>query len=131
MRKILILFFFILISKICFANVQTEKYVVEKPDGSVVVVHYFPGSSDTIFDVLRANGFEGLPTVKIKDSDILASREDRKYWKRSGDKIIVDQIKKQKDLTLESQQTAKKEAVLGKLKISEQELKDVLNGLEK
>lgn len=55
------------------------------------------------------------------DSARLPSIDDRKYWKISGNSVIVDSVKKQSDIDLKSAKESGKDAVLAKLKISKDE----------
>ena len=112
-----ILLILLLISGTAFA----ETYTVEKPDGSLVIAHYFENSQDTLEEFLESLGLEGLPVSRI-DPSTFPPREDRKYWKKSGNNIVIDTVKKQADLDAEAAKQAEKDAVLTKLKISREEL---------
>lgn len=124
-KKILIVSIF-LFPFLANAEIQTEKYMVERPDGGVSIVYYIPDSGKSLNDVLAAQGYENYPVYAIAQTDIPTDRSDRNYWKRSGGKIVVDPEKKQADLDIKNQKQAEKDAILAKLKISDQEL-DTLN----
>lgn len=122
MIKFLILF--LLIS----TNLYAEKYVVEKPDGSVAVINYVTGSQDSLDDVIQENGFSG---AIYEEAKTLPPREDRKYWKKSGSFVVVDSVNKQKDLDAKAAKEAEKEAVFSKLKISKEEYEKINGRLAK
>lgn len=129
MKKYLFLFL-ILFATPLFAE---EIYLVEKPDGSVAVHYYIPGSNDTLEETLKNAGLEDLPTQRITQNDIPDDRKDRKYWKMNftGKKIGIDTAKKQADEDAKAAKLAKKEAVLSKLKISPDEFKDLIYDIQK
>lgn len=108
-----------------FAGVYTEKYAVQRPDGGVSIVYYFPGSNDTLDDVLRSQGLDNLPIAIVKDSDLPATREFREAWVKQGSKIREDAVKKQEIIAEETQKQEEKQAVLEKLKISEEEFEKI------
>lgn len=126
MKKIIFLILLTTIPSIAYAG----RYLVEKPDGSVTVVEYVEGSKDSLSDVLDSFGLQGLPIDALNPGDLPATRIDRKYWKKNpvpiGSKVIIDTVKKNADLALEAKKQAEKDAVLLKLKISEDELKALL-----
>lgn len=107
--------------------VSAERYMVEKPDGGVAIV-YVEGES--IESVLEKNQMTGWDYREINDEDIPASRADRNYWKfdSGSKKVVVDTAKKAQ---VEQEKSAKKEAVLAKLKITEQEARDLINAVAK
>lgn len=91
--------------------VFAEDYAVETPDG-VAIITYIPGSTDTIEDVVRANGFTSFPVRFIERKDIPNDHSDQKYWKLSGNRIVVDAAKKQADLDAKAAREARKKALL-------------------
>lgn len=103
---------------------ENEVYIVDLPDGGVSVVYYFPGSEDTIEDVLKSQGKGGYPFRRLQGA--LPAREDRDAWVRKGKKIVVDIDKKEEKVAEREKRKADKAAALAKLKISEKELKDAL-----
>lgn len=132
--KYLILILIVIFPFNAFA-LDEELYAVDQPDGSVTYYHYFLNSRDSLEESLRGAGLQGLPFRRIFLSDIpqdsSGKKIDRKYWKRSGSKILVDSTKKQDDLDAQSEKEIEKEAVLSKLKITKKEaevLKDVISG---
>ena len=111
MRK-LILVFLLLISGISYAS-DSELYLVERPDGGVSVLQYFPGSKDSLQDVLRDMGFSGYPIERISKNDLPTNRADRKYWKRGVlNKIEIDTAKKTADQVAEAAKDARKKTLL-------------------
>lgn len=120
----ILLLFLLLFSRTVYAS-DYELYAVPRPDG-VTIVTYYPGSIDSIEDVMRKYGFSELPYKKINESDKPADRKDRKYWKLSGNKVIVDEAKKQLEASESLSKDLRRKAVLDKLKITEDERKDLL-----
>ena len=102
---------------------EVEKYVVEKPDGSVVVIHYLVGSHDSLEEIVDQLVYTGLPITRVNDSDFPASRADREFWKFSpvGKKIQIDTVKKAEKEAEQAQEEAEKAIVLEKLKITAEE----------
>lgn len=114
MIRLLILFF--IFQSVAFAQIPDEEYLVEKPDGSVEIINYIPGSRDTIQDVLISRGMDQMPVVKLKPGDLPADGADRKYWKRGVMKVIeIDTVKKQADLAAEAQRQSEVDTILGKM----------------
>lgn len=122
-KKILIL---VLICTPVYAEVSTERYAVEKPDGKVAVAYYIPGSKDTLEEFLKSNGLYGLPFSRVKDSDI-RDRSDRNFWVKEGKAIAVDTEKKAEIEEENQAKESEKEAILEKMKISKEEF-EKLNG---
>lgn len=126
------LFIFLLLSTACYADVSTQKYAVKKPDGSISIVYYINGSSDSLDKVLKDSGLSGLPIYSIKESDFPLDRSDRKYWTITNGTITIDTVKKQADI--DAQSTAqnisriKRLSALSKICASctTQDLKDLL-----
>jgi len=92
MIKFLILF-------LCLSlNAFASEYIVEKADGSIVIIHHNDAAAQTLEETLNENGLAGLPIIRINQSDIPsdpAERLDRNYWKRGIlKKIEVDTAKK-------------------------------------
>lgn len=128
MRNVAFLLFFLILAPIANA---AESYAVEKPDGSVAIVNYF-GGADSLSDVIEELGFSGYPIIRISASD-LPDRSDREFWSFNdvplGKKIKVDTDKKAAKEADKAQKRAEIDAVLLKLKVTEDEvkkLKDVL-----
>ena len=121
MKNLLSLLFLVSFSSSAFAST----YAVDRPDGGVSIVNYSEGSSDSLEDVLKAQGFSGYPVSKVEVSE-LPSRADRKYWKKNGNKVEVDAVKKSADLAGQADKDAKKAAALAKLKVTHKELKEAL-----
>lgn len=122
---IIILFFMLLVCQSAWAAVDTEQYLVSKPDGSVSVISYVPGSDKSLPEVISDLGYTGYVIKPISFTDIPKSRKDRKYWKANNGKIDIDTTKKQADIDAAVAVKAKKDAVLQKLKITEAEWNDV------
>lgn len=117
----------ILFPSVVFSDVATDKYMVERPDGGVTVIYYVSGSKDSIEDVIKSYGLSGLPYQKVNASDIPATRIDRKYWKKSGNSMGIDTVKRQSDIDAKTAKEAEKDAVLTKLKISKDEFKKLVD----
>ena len=113
----------ILLSSPAFAAVETEKYLVERPDGGVSIVQYIPGSRKTVQRVLEDQGLKGFPVRVITPADLPPDRKDRDYWKWDSfsRKVVVDEAKKQNDLNAKAQAESERDAVLAKLKITKEE----------
>lgn len=105
-----------------FGGVDTENYAVERPDGGITVVYYVPGSEDSLDDVLRDMSLSGFPISKVKKSDLPPTREFRNTWTKLGKRIVEDGDKKIEIIQEKERKESKKQAVLSKLKISEEEL---------
>ena len=120
MKKSLLVLAFLLICTQAFAK-SVKTYSVENDDGSLSIIYYVEGSKDTIQDVARTRGTPGKEPVEI-DPKTLPPRADRKYWKKNGSSVAIDQVKKQADIDKKAQDQAAKDAVLLKLKISAEEL---------
>lgn len=105
-----------------YADQPTDKFVIEKPDGTVAIVHYLQGSGRSLENILEEQGLSNFPIYQISDSELnKLDRKDRKYWKKKGNKIVVDTDMKLEDLNAETAKEEAKEAVLKKLKISKEE----------
>jgi len=87
------------------------KYCVSDADGLKVLY----GVNQSCEDYAKELG------VAVTLVDSLPSRDDRKYWKLDGKKVVVDEVAKQADLDKETQLEADKAAVLGKIGISKEE----------
>lgn len=105
-----------------------DLYVGEKKDGRIAQVNYVQGSSDSLTEVEAELEFIPGSLVKVSESEL--PKEEIKYWKLSGGRIVVDRAKK--DLDDETKAIAKqakkdaKQAVLDKLNITKAELKALL-----
>ena len=127
MRKLIFILFLMAVSG--YAHADWTQYLVEKPDGSVAIVGYNTKSkNDSLKDVIDSLGYTGYPISLIRASE-LPSRSDREFWKKNdvpiGDKVIIDEVKKaQKEAEKASEKTAR-DAVLTKLKITEEEFKKI------
>src|ERR1041385_1876732 len=93
MRKIIFGLLFLGFCQNAFA-VNTDKYIVQRPDGGVSIVTYIQGSNKSLENVLRDFGFDGYPVSPLKDGDLPKDRTDRNSWTRLGSKVIVDPAKK-------------------------------------
>ena len=120
-----------------------KKIIYQKPDGSVEVIH--PSPRELMVNVPDAiknlTDDEYVEYVKQKDvpsdasnvtivdeSDIPMSRANRNFWKIQNGKVVVDEAKVEEKRQKESEKQAKRSAIFSKLKISEDELKELLNG---
>ena len=110
-------------------NLYADRYLVEKPDGSVVIAGYNEGSNDSLSEFLRSVGLAGLPVSRLSDSDIPQDRSERKYWKKNdvpiGGKIIIDTAAKQDDETKKIVKEERKRALLKLTPAEYQEAKDL------
>lgn len=123
MRYLGFLFTFLVCST-AFADL----YVGEKQDGSVSQLNYIQGSSDSLSQVEREQGFVSGSLVRV-DAKTLP-QEEIKYWKLVGGEIVVDHAKKESDndskRAEKEARSQAKQAVLAKLKITKAELKTLL-----
>ena len=59
MIKFLILF-------LCLSlNAFASEYIVEKADGSIVIIHHNDAAAQTLEETLNENGLAGLPIIRI------------------------------------------------------------------
>lgn len=75
---------------------------------------------------IRPN-FPGIEPIIVDKANVPKERIDRKYWKLQDGEIVTDEMKKYDDYVKDQQKIARKNTVLQKLKITEEDLKDVLN----
>lgn len=136
MKKI-ILFMLIFSPTVVFANVDSEKYLIEKADGSVAILNYISGSNDSLDKVIHEvfpNQAEIVSISKVKDSDFPKGREDRNFWKKNdsplGPKVVVDTGKKASFLQGKMREQNERKQVLTKLNITEPELELILKKAE-
>lgn len=112
-----------------------DKYIVEKPDGSVAIVYYNSTGGKSLGQVLQDQGLLGLPIDVLRDSDLPADRSDRKYWRMNkvpvGKKIKIDTVAKEQDALKEQQSEEDRQAVLTKLKITKEEFERLKPYVEK
>jgi len=127
---ILIVAIYLVILSFVFPSFADEIFAVEKPDGSLAI-HYYLGGGKSLEKTLEQVGFSGYPIHRITERDLPASRADRKYWKWSNGRIEIDTVKKAVDIQKENEKIQKKEAVLTKLKIDDEELKSLKYALDK
>lgn len=124
MRYLLPFFF------LCFLSIGAT-YLVENKDGSVSIVNHVDSARDDLQEVIDDLGLSDQKIIVMPKTSDLPSAEDRKYWKFNsiplGKKIVVDEDKKQADLIAKTEKKAKKDTVLSKLKITEEELKDLIS----
>jgi len=129
MKKILFVAFLL---TFCVSGYAENRYLVEKPDGSVVIVLHVP--NEPLKDVIASMGLTGYPISAITVDDLPKTREDRDFWAVNsvpiGKKIKIDQVKKQKKLDEEAVNDAEIDAILVKLKISKEELKKLKKELK-
>lgn len=134
MKKYFLLISFLFISGVCEAS---QMYAVERDDGGISIVTYEDGSKDSLADVLKDMGlmysFDPHKIYAISKSDLPADRADRRYWKLNkvgiGPRVLIDTDKKQADIDRKKNEKIlkkqKRDVVLGKLNITESELKDL------
>lgn len=71
------------------AHADWETYALEMPDGSVTI-QSLDSTVEDINSVISKNGYSPLSISRIKQSDLPANRVDREFWKKQGNRIIVD-----------------------------------------
>lgn len=110
----------VLVLMVSFAEAANVA-VVDKPDGSVVIVRPCNGKKvdDVIEKTLKQIGLERVPYIIIDESK-LPDRADRDYWETKNGKIQVNATKKA-NKAAEKQQ--KKDVLKQKLGLSDDELK--------
>lgn len=123
MRYLGFLFTFLVCST-AFADL----YVGEKQDGSVSQLNYIQGSSDSLSQVEREQGFVSGSLVRVDAKKL--PQEEIKYWKLVGGEIVVDHATKESDddekQALKEARKQAKQTVLDKLRITKAELKTLL-----
>lgn len=123
MRYLGFLFTFLICST-AFADL----YVGEKEDGRISQLNYVQGSSDSLSEVEKEQGFVPGSLVRVDVSKL--PQEDVKYWKLVGGEIVVDHATKESDddekQALKEARKQAKQSVLDKLKITKAELKALL-----
>src|SRR3990167_812440 len=106
----------------------TKSIVWQRLDGGTSITYY---DSEDNYDLIIQKHITsvGGTILKVVDGVIKkpASREHRNEWKLNGDKIEVDQAKLDLKLFKESEKLNRRSATLSKLKISEDELKDIIS----
>lgn len=129
MKKIVLVVSLILISRICYA----ETYVIQKPDDTVAIMH--TTDSEPIDLTVKKwasstlNGAQPKKYFKLSEVEH-PSMAERRYWKFNGEKIEIDEIKKQADESKKRADSDARDSVLSKLKITKEEAK-ILNDLGK
>lgn len=120
MKNLILALFFL---GFCFPLHANDCYVFENPDGSIRVTQYIDGSADSMQDVVREIGAEGLPVTKISCQDIPKNKQDRKAWRMNPvtKKIVIDPVAKADADAAKAAKEAAREAVLAKLKITKEE----------
>jgi len=124
MRSIIFIFSLFFGSTFAYA----EKYLVERPDGSVAIINYLGGSNDSFADVVRDLGFTGFPIERLDESDLPATREDRKYWRLNavpiGAKIKIDTAAKATDQAQEATDLARRNTLATKMGVTPAEMRE-------
>ena len=114
------------------AYAEIETYVIERSDGGVSTFRLDSESDvapQSIVDKWQGSYTQATATGLRKiDPTTLPSKADRNYWKHSNGQVVVDTVKKQQDETEKEAKADRKAAVLAKLKISEEEFKDLVGG---
>jgi len=127
-KKILFVAFLL---SFCVSGYAEDRYMVEKPDGSVSIILYISG--EPLSEVIDSLGLTGYPIQAITSSDLPNTREDRDFWivdDTPGKKIKIDSVKKQKKIDAVAAEDADIDAILSKLKISKEELKKLKKELK-
>ena len=100
--------------------------IIYELGGKVYVVNPNPNSELTLEQIAAKDVPSGVDYKIVDDSAIPVSREHRDEWKINGNTIEIDQAKVDAKLAAKSEKTNKRNAILSKLKITEDELKDLL-----
>jgi len=105
----------------------TKSIVWTRPDGGTSIT-YYNDSDDYNKIVSQHITSNGGTILKEVDGEIEkpANREHRDCWKLSGSKIEVDSIKVAAKLAKVADKANKRSAILVKLKITEDEAKELL-----
>lgn len=96
--------------------------IIYELDGKVCVVHPVLSNGLTIEQIAEKDVPSGASYQIVEDSAVPTSREHRNEWKLNGNKVAVDQVKVDAKLAKEAEKSPKKQALLAKLKITEEEL---------
>jgi hypothetical protein len=118
------LIFFLFFASFYFQSIYADAKTVRVIDdsGSVSVMY-------TDFDLetaWKSHPLYGHFYVDMDDSELPKKDEYRNFWKLYKGKIIIDQAKKDKFLSEKSEKVLKKESVLSKLKITNEELDTII-----
>ena len=109
--------------------VETDNYIIEKPDGSVAIVHYVQGSNDSLETVVNQLGFMAMPISTLKSSYFPLDRKDREFWARNdnpfGSKIKIDTAKKALKESEKAVKEDRKRELLKMTPVEYQEAKDL------
>lgn len=65
--------------------------------------------------------------VEVEDTDIPTTRADRDCWVHKNGKVEVDSVKRQEKFAKKAEKEGKKNSVLSKLKITEEEFKELMS----
>lgn len=104
-----------------------DGYIIEKTDGSFEVMGYNNKSKTTVEQAIEEVYGSDVTWRKAEPGDIPATKEDHEAWELKNGKISVSEAKKQQAEDKKAQKEARKAAALSKLKITEAELKDILD----
>lgn len=131
MRKSIVFFVLVFLFTAFFSQTvfAEERYAVKNPDGSVRILVYQGGIKDSFDDFLKSVGAYGLPIIAISNSED-SDKKDRDYWTLVNGHLTIDQFKKQADIDAKAAKKAKKDAVLSKLKITEQEFEELMGSYQ-
>ena len=100
--------------------------IIYELNGQVYVVNPNANSPLTLEQIAQKDVPNGVPYQIVDDSIIPASRENRNEWKLNGNNIEIDQVKVDAKLAKAAEKASKKQTVLAKLKITEEEFKELI-----
>lgn len=100
--------------------------IAYKDEDGVHIMSVNPSSISSIQgEIQKSTGKPVLDLIPIKASDI--PKDKLEYLDIFGGRLIVDQAKKQADLDKQAAKQAARQAILDKLKITDQEFKSLLS----
>lgn len=113
--------------------------VWNRADGGVSITHFdtldmLEGETEDLFieRVLakhsNAPQLQGVTPTLISSSEIPATKTNRNEWAFKSGKVVVDSAKLQAKLDKAVEKKAKRDAVLAKLKITEEDLANIIKG---
>lgn len=105
----------------------TKSIVWQRADGGMSITSY--DEKDDYDKIIEKHITSNSGTILGITDGIIekpATREHRDCWKLNGSKIEVDQVKLNEKLSKAEEKLNKRSVILSKLKISEEELKEII-----